>query len=456
MRQFTITLLLAGLLLLPDVTHAQSSDPRCFTRQQCLDARRNIGIDESDVAAGFFGSSKNNDALASCGATDFTGQQEMGFCLPSSVARTQITIGGKNEFKDIGEFIKLFYQYGIALIGLFSTIMIIVAGAQWVTSGGSPDKVTSAKKRIAGAVTGLILAVSAYTILNTINPNLLRFRLPQIWMVNSFDTAANLCGDLVKPDQPIAQQTDLALATRKIGPSTPSAELNKILTDAFSAGTKKPSDPTLGCGTEYFVDGTGGQTCVANRCPNDGEVCVKGADPTVPEKFACVTGNIVATVYNSSLTLDLPFTEDWAWPWVDIDIDTLFRGLCKDGKQFTIANTPNATTLQNEKKQILTFTLQSRFKTRDGLTKGVRDFCDTLENFYGFYFYLPMNESSDPFDENHAVGKNGVDLGYLFAVEQSFQPNAVYRDKRFFYQIEDLDIFGLNVTIDAAKITDVD
>ncbi len=83
----------------------------------------------------------------------------------------------------IGEFFRSIYQFGIGLIGLTATIMIIISGAQWITSAGSADRITSAKKRMLGAITGLIIAVSSYTLLYAINPQLVTFRSLKILYV---------------------------------------------------------------------------------------------------------------------------------------------------------------------------------------------------------------------------------------------------------------------------------
>ncbi len=68
------------------------------------------------------------------------------------------------------------YKYSVIAISILAVIMIMVAGVQWLISGGSYDKINLAKKRIGGSIIGIILAVGSYTILNVINPNLTGFR----------------------------------------------------------------------------------------------------------------------------------------------------------------------------------------------------------------------------------------------------------------------------------------
>lgn len=83
----------------------------------------------------------------------------------------------------LGEYIAAVYRYAVAIASLVAAVMIIVAGFQWTASGGSADAITSAKKRIVGAVTGLVLALGSYTILYAVNPELVQFRSLRVQFV---------------------------------------------------------------------------------------------------------------------------------------------------------------------------------------------------------------------------------------------------------------------------------
>jgi hypothetical protein len=74
-----------------------------------------------------------------------------------------------------GAFAKYFNALITVFIGIcavLAMIMIVIGGMQYMTSELVSGK-EEAKKRIWGAVGGLILALASYAILNTINPNLL-------------------------------------------------------------------------------------------------------------------------------------------------------------------------------------------------------------------------------------------------------------------------------------------
>lgn len=75
-----------------------------------------------------------------------------------------------------GEYIASIYKYGVIITSILAVVMIINAGFSWVISGGEQEKINHSKKRIIQAIVGLFLAVSSYTMLYMINPNLVSFR----------------------------------------------------------------------------------------------------------------------------------------------------------------------------------------------------------------------------------------------------------------------------------------
>lgn len=76
----------------------------------------------------------------------------------------------------IGQLIKWFYRYAIGIGGIVATVMIMVGGFIWILSGGDAGRVSEAKKIIKNASLGLILLMTAYMILNFINPDLVNLR----------------------------------------------------------------------------------------------------------------------------------------------------------------------------------------------------------------------------------------------------------------------------------------
>jgi len=68
--------------------------------------------------------------------------------------------------------VKYFYEWGIALGGLAAFVALIIGGFLYLTSMGEPTRLAEAKDRIKSAFFGLILLLSSWLILNTINPQL--------------------------------------------------------------------------------------------------------------------------------------------------------------------------------------------------------------------------------------------------------------------------------------------
>ena len=60
-----------------------------------------------------------------------------------------------------------------ALIVAIGLIMVIVGGYIYMTAGGSADKISQSKTIIGSALLGIVLALTAFLILNTINPQLI-------------------------------------------------------------------------------------------------------------------------------------------------------------------------------------------------------------------------------------------------------------------------------------------
>ncbi|OIO20518.1 MAG: hypothetical protein AUJ23_00155 [Candidatus Magasanikbacteria bacterium CG1_02_32_51] len=86
----------------------------------------------------------------------------------------------------LGEYIAAVYKYGIFIISLLAVFGIISGGITLMTGGSVSSKsadgksiasgVNAAKKRITMSVMGLIIAVTSYSLLYLINPELVQFR----------------------------------------------------------------------------------------------------------------------------------------------------------------------------------------------------------------------------------------------------------------------------------------
>ncbi len=89
-------------------------------------------------------------------------------CIPSG--EKALSCGG------IGDYIVLAYTWIIGAVGLVSMVTFTYAGLLWLLSRGNSGQVKTAQKVLTDTIAGLVLALSSYLILYTINPNLVKFR----------------------------------------------------------------------------------------------------------------------------------------------------------------------------------------------------------------------------------------------------------------------------------------
>lgn len=66
------------------------------------------------------------------------------------------------------DWIKLVWPWALSIAVSLSIVMVAAAGMVWMTSAGNPDRITTAKKMITGALSGLALLVLARVFLVSI------------------------------------------------------------------------------------------------------------------------------------------------------------------------------------------------------------------------------------------------------------------------------------------------
>jgi hypothetical protein len=78
--------------------------------------------------------------------------------------------------KGLGQMVKYFYEWGITIGGVVTFFSLVLGGFKYLTSMGNPTLMAEAKNQIQSAIFGLILLLSSWLILNTINPDLTSFK----------------------------------------------------------------------------------------------------------------------------------------------------------------------------------------------------------------------------------------------------------------------------------------
>jgi hypothetical protein len=300
MRKIIIFLMVFSFLL-PIGTLAASMDlspefnTLCWKEEDCKIQRAQIlGVTKDQIKSGDGGWIQEDPCTG-----------KYGKCLPAGKTKTKIAFGGKQEFADIGEFIKTNYNLAVTIAGILAVLMIIVAGVQWVTSGGNSEMISSAKKRIGGALVGLLIAYLSYTILNTINPALVNLRLPQNYLIRPFKLAPKYCRD--------AEATNFALAAKKGQQVSPEAFKNIKMEEI-----KKD---TMVCGDQYFIEGSGAMTCLGAKCEKKGDVCmpVTFDGDNVKNEPNCDSAQLVVHYSMDQSLLDVFYNMSWWTKTVEKD-----------------------------------------------------------------------------------------------------------------------------------------
>jgi hypothetical protein len=82
-------------------------------------------------------------------------------------------LGDTIEFGDTTEpivrYIEAIYNYAIGIVGILAAIMLMVGGFRWILAGGNASSISEAKEMIFAALSGLVLLMTSYLILNAIN-----------------------------------------------------------------------------------------------------------------------------------------------------------------------------------------------------------------------------------------------------------------------------------------------
>ncbi len=123
-------------------------------------------------------------------------------------------LGGRKQIKtnDIGNYFNIIFNIAIGIAGVLAVIMLVIGGIQWMGSESVFGK-TNGKEKITSAILGLLIAIGSYSLLNTINPDLLGKKGLNVDQVN-----IKLEGDTNAPvDVTIADLINLGITCGEVG-----------------------------------------------------------------------------------------------------------------------------------------------------------------------------------------------------------------------------------------------
>jgi len=147
--------------------------------------------------------------------------QETGLKKPALQINIPTVSFGAEKGLWIGEYIRGIYQYAIGIVGILAAIVLMWGGVMWLTSGGNTGQVSEAKEWIKASLTGLVIALSSYTILYIINPDLTTFKSLNIESIEK--TAATAESDASISETTLA---DSGVAVGKLTNAEAIAKLN--------------------------------------------------------------------------------------------------------------------------------------------------------------------------------------------------------------------------------------
>ena len=115
----------------------------------------------------------------------------------------------------LGLYVSAVYKWLLGAGALIAVVMLMIAGVEWMLARGSANGISSAKKRIEGAMFGLALLFFAYTLAYWIDPGTVQFNslvihsveqseLPPLGEteVENPNLSAPITGDLIAVDDP--------------------------------------------------------------------------------------------------------------------------------------------------------------------------------------------------------------------------------------------------------------
>lgn len=104
-------------------------------------------------------------------------------------------VGDKIVSTLLGEYIRDIYKYAVGIVGILAAVVLMFGGVVWLTAGGNQTRIGEAKAWIGASLTGLIIVLTSYMILYTVNPALVNFRPIEVGVVKKALDTGKKSGD---------------------------------------------------------------------------------------------------------------------------------------------------------------------------------------------------------------------------------------------------------------------
>lgn len=91
--------------------------------------------------------------------------------LPGQKGKSICDLAGKKaDVSGLWDYAAILYKFATGAITAVGLIMVVIGGYRYMTAGGNAASVQSAKSLVIGALLGITIALTSYTILETIAP----------------------------------------------------------------------------------------------------------------------------------------------------------------------------------------------------------------------------------------------------------------------------------------------
>jgi hypothetical protein len=190
------------------------------------------------------------------------------------------------EVPYLAQYITGIYGWALGAVTVLAIAMIVWGGFKWQTAGGNAERVGSAQGTIRNALIGLLIAMSSYLILWTLNPALVEFRALRITTVRGEvfpgpDAASRIAPGPVTP----VTLTDEDKLPRDLtvppASACPRTNVDQPTRDAAVRAAEATGVPAAVLLAQWSVESDNGRACIGdadgrNRYNCWGVKCVSG------------------------------------------------------------------------------------------------------------------------------------------------------------------------------------
>ncbi len=168
-------------------------NPKCWTKTDCdawsgMNGVTPIGASWQDEQ------SPKGKMPYECMANKTSGD-ETRYCYADDASYTlNIPVAGTTEVGNLPTYINILYAWALPAASLVAVVMMMLGGLQYVLSRGKEKYIAKGKERITNAITGLVLLLSVFVILNLIDPRLTSMnalKIPMIKEITMLDAASS-------------------------------------------------------------------------------------------------------------------------------------------------------------------------------------------------------------------------------------------------------------------------